>query len=143
MTNLVKLLLAITAACGLVIVSVLVTPAPKAAAPAQAARSVPVAQRAPSGLDKSADIQKKRVALIRKYQAAGVLAKIETPGNLPRAYVDAAFHSLTVDDRAALGGLIYAWAFDTQRLGQMVLFVDNYTGKTLATFSAERGYVPD
>lgn len=92
-------------------------------------------QRAAATIDKSPQLQAERQAFIQRLIQQGGIQKIETPGNLPRAWVTRTFMSLDFDTKAKLIGVVYAFYFDGSNSSDVVVLIDSVTGKRVGIYS--------
>ena len=90
-------------------------------------------------LDKSEKAQKQRLALIQKLIDQGVFRKVEVPGNLPRVWVTRQFISLDFDTKQKFASVVYAYHFDGTGQTDMVLLIDDRTGKQIGRYGIVYG----
>lgn len=90
-------------------------------------------------IDKSEAMQKGRRELIDKLIAQGVFQKVEIPGNLPRLWVQPAFHELDFDAKQKFTSVVYAYYVDSGDVSASVRLYDSKTGKEIGSFAAYHG----
>lgn len=93
----------------------------------------------PRAIDKSPEKQAARVQLLGKLQAAGYFGKSECRGSGADVWVQPGFSGLTFEDKQKFVGVVYAWCYDAQKLGQFVRIRSNLTNKEVGMYTAERG----
>ena len=86
-------------------------------------------------IDKSAEAQAGRKALIAKLIREGVFQKVEVPGNLPRLWVRPGFHALDFDQKKTFVAVVYAYYFAGSKMTDSVLIYDSLTGKEIGIFN--------
>jgi hypothetical protein len=80
--------------------------------------------------------QEQRKQLIAKLRAKGVFNRIENRGNgLVRAWTGPAFDGLDVQTKQSFCGVVYAYHFDGQTIGDAVILHDGRTGKQVGSFT--------
>jgi hypothetical protein len=95
----------------------------------QASKAQIAAERTPAK-------QEARKQLIAKLRAKGVFNRIENRGGgLVRAWTGPAFDGLDVQTKESFCGVVYAYHFDGQTLGDAVILHDGRTGKHVGHFT--------
>lgn len=92
-----------------------------------------------AAIDKSEAAQTRRIALIRRLTDEGIFQKVETPGNLPRVWVEPAFYALDFGDKQQFTEVVYAYFFDGSNSSDHVRLFDRFTGKEIGGYTAQSG----
>lgn len=90
-------------------------------------------------IDRSAATQAKRKAFIEKLIAKGVFSKIETPGNLPRAWVRPAFYALDYDTKKSFCNAVLTYYYAQDSRYDILRLFDSRTNKEVGKFSFVTG----
>jgi hypothetical protein len=90
-------------------------------------------------LDKSEEMQAKRLKLIEDLKAQGVILKVETPTDYPRIYVGPAWNSITVDDKRTFANAVLTYYYAQDPEATLAVIRDGYTGKDIGSFSYRYG----
>jgi hypothetical protein len=99
------------------------------------------AEAARNRIDKGPEIQADRARFIAQLQAEGVLGKVNCSTYAADAKVTAAFDALPFDEKQSALGVVYAFCFDSKKLGNFVTLRSQTTNKDLGTYTVERGLV--
>ena len=86
-------------------------------------------------IDHSPAMQAQRLRAIRQLQKQGIISKVECESP-QRLWILPAFHVLKFDDKSAIANAVYAYCFPTVATRNVLLLMDNKTGKTAGYFSA-------
>lgn len=90
-------------------------------------------------IDKSPEMQAKRLALIQELVDKGVFYKVEKPGSVPHVYVTAVFRAIPFDAKQNFVGTVYGYYFDGSNFMDNVVLRDALSGKQVGSFSKDSG----
>ena|SRR6266853_4359499 len=85
-------------------------------------------------IDHSPAMQARRLSAIRQLQKKSIISKVECDPP-QRLWILPAFHVLKFDDKSAIANAVYAYCFPTVAARNVLLLMDNKTGKTAGYFS--------
>ncbi len=93
----------------------------------------PAAEKKPLfTIDKSAEKQSARKALLEELIAKGVFVKIDSSGDV---WVDGTFRSIDYETKQSFLEVVYCYYHDGKSLGDAVYLNDYYTGKEIGSYT--------
>lgn len=64
---------------------------------------------------------------------------MDTPADLPHAYVGNTFYGLPIDDKRKFIGVVFAYYYSANSKASMVVLRDHLNGKRVGTYSPSGG----